>query len=173
MAKFAAGDDPADHTVREVVDYLKGDDATPDEYERVMEAERQGGGRLGIINLTGTEPVSDPAPDVADEAMTKPDGSEAAGPNEAATGQESPADQAKTSSDPQASGDAGLTADQYRDDAPAALGPDMPQSQAEAEAHAQTLATQAAATPTPEEALKLAGELAQRWKTPRPADANQ
>lgn len=167
MGQFTAGDNPADHTVREVVEYLKSDDATPDEYERVMAAERErdGGGRAGIISMSGTE---DAAP--AAGAVTDP-----AGPNEAATGQESPADRAKDVDDPQASGDAGTTAEQYPADAPASLGPDMPQSQAEADAHAATLAAAAVAevsdvnrpkTQTPEEALKLAGELAQRWKTP-------
>jgi hypothetical protein len=168
MSQFQAGDNPADHTVREVVDYLKGEDATPDEYERVMQAEREreGGGRLGIINLTGAD---DPAP-AADQAMTKPDGSAAAGPNEAATGQESPADQAKTVDDPQASGDAAVTAGTYPDDAPASLGPDMPQSDAEMQAHAETLAALSAATQTPEEALKRAAELAQQWKSPSNSD---
>jgi hypothetical protein len=160
MSAFLTGDDPADHTNAEVVEFLKGDDCTPDEYERVMAAERGNRNRTGIMNLTGSE---EPA---AVEAMTKPDGSEAAGPNEAATGQESPADQAKTVDDPQASGDAGVTAEQYPDDAPSALGPDMPQSLAEEAAHAETLISQQAATQTPEEALKLAGELSQRWKTP-------
>lgn len=161
--QFQAGDNPADYNVQQVVAYLKGEDATPDEYERVMQAERErdGGGRLGILNLSGTETTTN-----ADSAeLTQPDGEPAAGPNEAATGQESPADEAKAVDDPQASGDAGVTAELYPDEAPAALGPEMPQSQAEAEAHAQTLANQAAATQTPAEALKLAGELSQRWKT--------
>ncbi|HEY9416204.1 MAG TPA: hypothetical protein VIQ30_15700 [Pseudonocardia sp.] len=159
MAKFKAGNDPADHTVSEVVEYLKSDDATPDEYDRVMTAERDrsGGGRLGILNLSGAESATD-------DQMVTPSGEPAAGPNEAATGQESPADQAKTSADPQASGDAGVTAEQYPDEAPASLGPDMPQSEAEADAHAQTLATQAAATQTPEQARALAAERMQEWK---------
>jgi hypothetical protein len=163
MAKFEAGHSPADHTVSEVVEFLKGDDATPDEYDRVMQAEREreGGGRLGILNLSGSD-----APVAPDEAeLTTPAGEPAAGPNEAATGQESPADQAKEVADPHASGDAGLTAEPYPDAALSSLGPEQPQTQAEAEAHAQTIAAQSAATQTPEEALKLAGELSQRWKT--------
>jgi hypothetical protein len=179
MGQFQAGDNPADHTVKEVVDFLKGDDATPDEYDRVMQAERErdGGGRLGIINLTGTE---DTAPASTGDAP--------AGPNEAATGQESPADQAKTVDDPQASGDAGKTAEQYPDDAPAALGPEKPQSEAEAAAHAATLAAQDAAkvsdvnplqmqpaaageTQTPEEALKLAVERSKVYRT-NPGDSS-
>jgi hypothetical protein len=72
MAKFEAGNDPAEHTVSEVVEFLKGEDATPDEYDRVMQAEREreGGGRLGIINLSGTEP--DPAPVAPDETPEAP-----------------------------------------------------------------------------------------------------
>lgn len=101
------------------------------------------------------------------DAVTDP-----AGPNEAATGQESPADQAKTVDDPQASGDAGTTAEPYGDDAPSALGPEQPQSAAEQAAHDQTAAEAEAAqygTPilddegrevgrryTPEEAAKAA-----------------
>ena len=168
MAKFKAGDNPADFKVGEVVEFLKGDEATPDEYDRVMAAERErdNGGRVGILNLSGVE---DTAPAPTDEALTKPDGSEAAGPNEAATGQESPADQASTSSDPQASGDEALTAEQYPDEAPAQLGPEMPQSEAEKDAHAQSLAAHAAATQTPDQARALAAQLAQQWKTPRAA----
>lgn len=165
MSKFETGNDPADHTNAEVVDFLKGDEATPDEHERVLEAERSNRARVGILNLSGSdEPAAEPAADPVDDP---------AGPNEAATGQESPADEAKTVDDPQASGDAGLTADQYPDDAPAALGPDMPQSKAEADAHAATLAQQELAaaedvnnaaedgedrpaTQTPAEALSLA-----------------
>lgn len=103
---------------------------------------------------------------------------EASGPNEAATGQDSPADDAKTVADPQASGDAGTTAGEYGEDAPASLGPDMPQSDAEQAAHDATVSTLEAAadadvsadTPqveryTPEEALKVAVERAQAWKT--------
>jgi len=156
MAKFKAGDDPADHTNAEVVEFLTGDECTPDEYDRVMQAERDNRNRVGILNGTGAE---EPAP------LETPSGEPAAGPNEAATGQESPADQAKTSSDPHASGDAGLTADQYPDEAPASLGPDMPQSKAEEDAHAQTIASQA--TQTPEQARALAAERMQQWKTPR------
>lgn len=161
MSKFVTGNDPADHTNAEVVDFLNGEDVTPDEYERVLEAERGNRARVGILNLSGSdEPAADPVTDPA-------------GPNEAATGQESPADEAKTVDDPQASGDAGVTAEQYPDDAPSALGPDMPQSQAEADAHAATLAQQELAaaedvnnaaedgedrpaTQTPAEALSLA-----------------
>jgi len=159
MAKFEAGNDPANHTVAEVVEYLTGNDATPDEYDRVMQAEREGKNRVGIISGSGTESVA---------PLETPTGEPAAGPNEAATGQESPADQAKTSSDPNASGDSGVTADQYPDEAPAALGPDMPQSEAEADAHAQTIVAQA--TQTPEQARARAAELAQQWKTPRNTD---
>lgn len=166
MAKFEAGHNPADHTVTEVVEYLKGDEATPDEHDRVMQAEREreGGGRLGILNLSGTDAPTASGDDEAPQ-LTTPAGEPAAGPNEAATGQESPADEAKTVSDPQASGDAALTAEPYSDEAPASLGPEQPQTQAEAEAHAQTIATQAAATQTPAEALAKAAELSQQWKT--------
>lgn len=160
MAKFKAGDDPADFTAPEVVEFLKGEDATPDEYDRVMEAERGNRGRVGILNLSGAAT----APNSDDDELVTPAGEPAAGPNEAATGQESPADQAKTVSDPQASGDAGLTASEYPEEAPASLGPEQPQTQAEAEAHAQTIATQGAATQTPEQALALAAELSQQWK---------
>lgn len=164
MAKFKAGDDPADFTAPEVVEFLKGDEATPDEYDRVMEAERGNRGRVGILNLSGGATQSG---DEADGELTTPAGEPAAGPNEAATGQESPADEAKTVSDPQASGDAGLTAEPYPDEAPASLGPEQPQTQAEAEAHALTIATQAAATQTPEEALAKAAELSKQWQTKR------
>lgn len=141
MAQFEAGNNPADHTVREVLDYLTGgSEIPPGEYDRIMTSEREGQdgkpgkGRVGILSGSGQEE------EVAasnDEAMVKPDGSPAAGPNEAATGQDSPADQAKTVDDPHASGDEGLTAEQYPDDAPASLGPDMPQSEAEQAAHEQ------------------------------------
>lgn len=163
MAKFETGHNPVDHTVPEVVEFLKGDEATPDEYDRVMQAEREreGGGRLGILNLTGSD---SPAPDAGDADLTMPSGEPAAGPNEAATGQDSPADQAKTVADPQASGDAGVTAEPYADEAPASLGPEQPQTQAEAEAHALTIATQAAATQTPAQALERAAELSKQWK---------
>lgn len=166
MGKFEAGGNPADHTVAEVTEFLKGDDVTGDEYDRVLAAERdrEGGGRVGILNLSGVEtPVEAPAEPVG----------EPAGPNEAATGQESPADQAKTVDDPQASGDAGTTAEPYPDDAPPQLGPEQPQSKAEEDAHAATLAAAEAAqaqdlsrreegaadrpaTQTPEQALALA-----------------
>lgn len=161
MAKFQPGGDPGEHTVAEVNEYLRNGDPTADEYERVIEAERAGKGRVGIISGSGAE--SDPFPV----------GEGPAGPNEAATGQESPADRAKTVDDPNASGDAGVTAENYPDDAPAALGPDMPQSAAEEAAHAATLAAHDAAeisdlsvptesregspaTQTPAEALRLA-----------------
>lgn len=170
MSKFETGNDPADHTNAEVVDFLNGEDVTPDEYERVLEAERGNRARVGILNLSGSdEPAADP---VADPA----------GPNEAATGQESPADEAKTVDDPQASGDAGLTADQYPDDAPAALGPDMPQSQAEADAHAATLVAQAAAeasdvnrprTQTAADALARAIELTKGFRREPAASDNE
>lgn len=178
MAQFVAGNDPAEHTNQEVTDYLKSDDCTPDEYERVMEAERSGRNRVGILNLTGEEAPAEAEP------MSKPDGTEAAGPNEAATGQDSPADQAKTVDDPQASGDEGVTAEQYPDDAPASLGPDMPQTDAEQEAHDATIAALSKAeynalpadrregsepvraTPyTPAEALKAAAEKSRSWAT--------
>jgi hypothetical protein len=156
MAQFEAGHSPADHTVREVVDFLKGEDVTPDEYDRVMQAERErdGGGRVGILNLSGEESAPVAGADVVEDP---------AGPNEAATGQVSPADRAKTVSDPKASGDAGVTAAEYPEDAPASLGPDMPQSQAEEDAHAQTIAAQA--TQTPEQARALAAELSAKWRT--------
>ena len=178
MAKFKTGDDPADHTPREVVDYLKSDEVTGDEYDRVIQAEREGKARTGIMNLSGDDSPAAATPDGGGELET-PAGEPAAGPNEAATGQESPADEAKTVDDPHASGDAGTTAEQYPDEAPAALGPDMPQSQAEADAHLATLAAQEAAaasdvsrpaTQTPEEARTLATKLSQQWKTPRNTD---
>lgn len=58
---FKAGDNPNDFTVPQVVKFLKGDDVTGDEYDRVMQAEREGQGRLGIINLSGaeTEPLAE------------------------------------------------------------------------------------------------------------------
>lgn len=167
MAKFEAGNDPADHTNAEVVEFLKGDEVTSDEYDRVMEAERGNRARVGILNLTG---VDDTAPVSVEEA---------AGPNERATGQESPADQAKEVDDPNASGDAGTTAEPYPLDAPAQLGPEQPQSEAEAQAHAATLAAADAAevsslvdanaepvrkTQTPDEARALASKLAKRYQ---------
>jgi hypothetical protein len=177
MTQFQAGDNPADHTVKEVVDFLKGGEATPDEYDRVMQAEREGSNRLGIINLSGSEAAA-PAGDQVE--------GDVAGPNEAATGQYSPADRAKTVDDPQASGDAATTAEPYPDDAPASLGPEQPQSAAEEAAHVATLANlqaaevsdvnplqaQAAApqkTQTPEEALKLAVERSQTLGRPTAA----
>lgn len=140
MAKFAAGNDPADHTVAEVVEYLNGDEVTGDEHERIVAAEREGKNRVGIMSGSGVDTPTEPTGSGDGGEMVKPDGSPAAGPNEAATGQESPADQAKTVDDPHASGDEGVTAEQYGDDAPASLGPDMPQSDAEQEAHDQTVA---------------------------------
>jgi hypothetical protein len=172
MAKFEAGNNPADHTVAEVNEFLKGDEVTGDEYDRVVAAEREGKNRIGIISGSGAE---DPAP-------VAPAEDEPAGPNEAATGQPSPADEAKTVDDPDASGDAGTTAEPYADGAPAALGPEQPQSAAEEAAHAATLATAEAAaasdvnaggnplqmkaaapqaTQTPAEALALAVERSQ------------
>lgn len=63
---FKAGDNPHDFTVPQVVKFLQGDDVTGDEYDRIMQAEREreGGGRLGILNLSGseTEPPADPEP---------------------------------------------------------------------------------------------------------------
>lgn len=178
MAKFKTGDDPKDHSVREVVDYLKGDEATPDEHDRVMAAERSrdGGGRAGIISMSGADDgngdvATQSGSSVGDAPLEGPSGEPVAGPNEAVTGQESPADQAKTVDDPQASGDAGVTADQYPDEAPAALGPDMPQSDAERDAHAQTIVATAQATQTPDEARALAAKLSEQWKTPRNSSA--
>lgn len=178
MGKFEAGSNPADHTVAEVNEFLKGDEVTGDEYDRVVAAEREGKNRIGIISGSGAE---DPAP-------VAPAEDEPAGPNEAATGQESPADEAKTVDDPQASGDAGTTAEPYPDDAPAALGPEMPQSEAEEAAHAATLATSEAAaasnvnplqmqpaapqkTQTAEEALALAVERSKVYRT-NPGDSS-
>lgn len=179
MGKFETGSDPANHTVAEVNEFLKGDEVTGDEYDRVMEAERAGKNRVGIISGSGQEDTAAPVAPAVDEA---------AGPNEAATGQESPADEAKTVDDPQASGDAGTTAEPYPDDAPAALGPEQPQSAAEEAAHAATLATAEAAqtsdvnplrmqpaapqaTQTPEEALKLAVERSKVYRT-NPGDSS-
>jgi hypothetical protein len=174
---FEAGSDPADFTNDQVVAFLKSDDVTGDEYDRVMQAERDGRGRVGILNLSG-----DADPETVAEPMSKPDGTPAAGPNEAATGQDSPADQAKTVDDPHASGDEGLTAERYPDDAPASLGPDMPQTDAGQEAHDATVAalsrearnalpadvregaTPVRSTPyTPAEALKAAADKASGW----------
>lgn len=181
MAQFETGNDPADHTNAEVVDFLTGNDATPDEYERVMQAERDGRGRVGILNLTG-------APEGAD--VPAAEASEPAGPNEDATGQESPADQAKTVDDPDASGDAAVTAEPYPDEAPPQLGPEQPQSAAEEAAHAASLAAADAAqasdvnvaqsiqaqpaakqaTQTPEQALALAVERSNLLNRPRSND---
>lgn len=178
MGKFEAGHDPADHTVAEVNEFLKGDEVTGDEYDRVVASEREGKNRIGIISGSGQE---DPAPVAPAEDAP-------AGPNEDATGQESPADEAKTVDDPQASGDAGTTAEQYPHDAPAALGPEMPQSEAEEAAHAATLAAQQAAeqadvnplqmqpaarqeTQTPAEALALAVERSKVYRT-NPGDSS-
>jgi hypothetical protein len=109
----------------------------------------------------------------------------AAGPNEAATGQESPADQAKTVNDPQASGDAATTAAEYGEDAPASLGPEQPQSAAEQAAHDATAATLEAAEAsdvttetseeryTPEEALRVAADRARLLGRPTPAEGEQ
>jgi hypothetical protein len=173
MAKFEAGNNPADHTVAEVNEFLRGDEVTGDEHDRVMQAEREGRNRIGIMSGSGQE---EPAP-IAPEAPVE----DAAGPNEAATGQESPADQASTVDDPAASGDAGTTAEPYPDDAPASLGPEKPQSAAEEAAHAATLASLEAAELgqpvyddngnevgrkyTPEEALQAATQRARAWKS--------
>lgn len=162
MSKFETGNDPADHTNAEVVDFLTGNDATPDEYERVMQAERDGRGRVGILNLTG-------APEGAD--VPAADGAEPAGPNEAATGQESPADEAKTVDDPDASGDAAVTAEPYPDDAPAQLGPEQPQSAAEEAAHAATLAAADAAQASDVNANPLQAQPAAKQKTQTPEQA--
>lgn len=110
-----------------------------------------------------------------------PASGEAAGPNEAATGQLSPADRAKTVDDPDASGDAAVTAEPYPDGAPAQLGPEQPQSEAEAAAHAASAAAAEVAAEldgapesltspeetryTPEEALRKASNDAKQWTT--------
>lgn len=178
MAEFVAGNDPADHTVSEVNEFLRNGDPTADEYERVINAEREGKGRVGIISGSGAE--SEPF---------QP-GSEAAGPNERATGQESPADQAKTVDDPNASGDAGVTAEPYPDSAPSALGPEQPQSVAEQAAHDATVAAQDAAavadlsvptedapargaTQTPAEALQQAITRTSGYRRPTGDEATQ
>lgn len=180
--RFEAGNDPKDHTVAEVVEYLTGDDVTGDEHERIVQAEREGRNRVGIMSGSGIEAADEPTGSGDGGVMAAPDGSEAAGPNEAATGEPSPADEAKTTSDPHASGDEGLTAERYGDDAPASLGPDMPQTQAEQDAHDATVAAlsreeynslpadrrEGAApvrsTPyTPAEALKAAAEKTRAW----------
>lgn len=67
MSEFKEGDDPKAHSVAETVEYLNGD-ITPDEYERVMNLEKNGKGRPGIVNLTGEEPP----PEVTPEAPTVP-----------------------------------------------------------------------------------------------------
>ena len=174
MAEFVAGNDPADHTVTEVNEFLRNGDPTADEYERVIESERAGRGRVGIISGSGAE--ADPFPAAVD-------GEGPAGPNERATGQVSPADRAKTVDDPNASGDAALTAEPYPDDAPASLGPEQPQSKAEADAHAATVANLEAAesssvvesevldenkpkTQTPAEALQLAIDKTKGYRRP-------
>jgi len=69
MAKFEAGSDPADHTVAEVVEFLKSDEITGDEYDRVVQVEREGRNRVGIMSGSGVEdPPADPpeAPAVLD-----------------------------------------------------------------------------------------------------------
>jgi hypothetical protein len=137
MAQFKAGNNPADHTVAEVMEYMTSSQEMPDgEYDRIVTAERDGKARVGILSGSGLDEVAESNGD----QMEQPDGTPAAGPNEAATGQYSPADNAKEVDDPQASGDAGVTAEPYRDEAPASLGPDMPQSQAEQDAHDATIA---------------------------------
>lgn len=68
MGKFEAGHDPADHTVAEVNEFLKGEDVTGDEYDRVVQAEREGRNRVGIISGSGVEeqlPDAPPADDTA------------------------------------------------------------------------------------------------------------
>lgn len=82
---FKAGDNPNDFTVPQVVKFLKGDDVTGDEYDRVMQAEREGQGRVGIINLSGaeteppaeTETTEQPAPVAPAETETTDDDEEA------------------------------------------------------------------------------------------------
>lgn len=159
MGKFETGNDPANHTVAEVNEFLKGDEVTGDEYDRVVTAEREGKNRIGIISGSGQE----------DAAPVAPAEGDAAGPNEAATGQESPADEAKTVDDPQASGDAGTTAEPYPDDAPAALGPEQPQSAAEEAAHAATLASAKAAEVSDVNPLRMQPAAAQKTQTPAEA----
>lgn len=169
MSKFEAGGNPADHTVAEVTEFLKGDEVTGDEYDRVMAAERarEGGGRVGILNLSGQEVTGDGS----GEALPAASASEPAGPNEAATGQESPADEAKTVDDPEASGDAAVTAEPYPDDAPAQLGPEQPQSAAEEAAHAATLAAADAAQASDVNANPLQAQPAAKQKTQTPEQA--
>lgn len=74
MGVFQAGDDPADHNVAEVVDYLKGD-VSPEERDRVTEAERGGKNRVGIMSGSGVEAPADegeaPASLGPDEAKTE------------------------------------------------------------------------------------------------------
>lgn len=161
MAKFEVGNNPADHTVAEVNEFLKGDEVTGDEYDRVVQAERDGKNRIGIISGSGQE----------DAAPVAPAEGEAAGPNEAATGQYSPADRAKTVDDPQASGDAGTTAEPYSDDAPASLGPEQPQSAAEEAAHAATVAALDAANASDVSANPLQMKPAAAQETQTPAEA--
>lgn len=73
MGKFQAGDDPADHTNAEVVEFLTGDDCTPDEYDRVMDAERSNRNRVGILNGTGTEEASEPEQEPAADPEPAPE----------------------------------------------------------------------------------------------------
>lgn len=56
--------DPADHTVVEVQKYLTGADA--DEFQRVVELEREGKGRTGVLEFV-PEPVAQAAAAEADE----------------------------------------------------------------------------------------------------------
>lgn len=83
MGKFEAGSDPANHTVAEVVEFLQGDEVTVDEHDRVVQAEREGKGRVGIISGSGAAEVpaaepeapADPAPEppVDPEPIVEPE----------------------------------------------------------------------------------------------------
>jgi hypothetical protein len=65
MADFKTGDDPADHTVEEVVSWL--DQADDTERARVLEAEAAGKNR---VSLAGYLPPTIAAEDEAPAAMT-------------------------------------------------------------------------------------------------------
>lgn len=75
MSEFVAGDNPADHTVAEVLAYLTGDEVTGDEHDRVVAAERAGRNRVGIMSGSGVEEPAAPdevAP-VAPAETTEPE----------------------------------------------------------------------------------------------------
>lgn len=164
MATFEIGNDPAEHTNQEVVDFLKGDECTPDEYERVMGAEREGRGRVGILNLSGEETPEPEAPDPAEAELLPVD---LQPPAEPAPEPEPEPEREK-----------------YDDDAPSQLGPDVPETDAEQEAHDASIAALTRAERdklpadmregsepprakpyTPAEALAAAVEKAQQWRT--------